>query len=238
MLRRRARPRLRPVLRHDLVRDGHSRISRKRSTSPRACTSSFPASCWPTTARRRSTGRRSSTTPRSRKFQRELGAMGYKFQFITLAGFHALNYSMFQLARGYKESQMTRVRRSCSRRVRRRGVATPPTKHQREVGAGYFDDVTQTVTAGTVVDCRRCKGSTEEAPVHQEPELFRTTRGGGRPRLRVGCGAAGSRRSHEVRAHRRANGREEDHDQQGRLDLGARPCRSFLSSRVTASAST
>jgi isocitrate lyase len=95
------------------------------------------------------------------KFQRELGAMGYKFQFITLAGFHALNYSMFQLAKGYRESQM-----SAYVALQQAEFAAEPdgytaTKHQREVGAGYFDDVTQTVTGG-LSSVTAMKGSTEE----------------------------------------------------------------------------
>ena len=84
-----------------LVRDVDARPGRGARSSPRRSTSSSRASCSPTTARRRSTGRRSSTTTRSRGFQRELGAMGYKFQFVTLAGFHALNAAMFELAHGY-----------------------------------------------------------------------------------------------------------------------------------------
>jgi isocitrate lyase len=96
------------------------------------------------------------------KFQRELGAMGYKFQFITLAGFHALNYSMFQLARGYKDAQMTAYVKLQQDEFGAEGVGYTATKHQREVGAGYFDDVTQTVTAGTS-SLSALKGSTEEA---------------------------------------------------------------------------
>lgn len=96
------------------------------------------------------------------KFQRELGAMGYQFQFVTLAGFHALNYSMFQLARGYKESQMTAYVKLQQEEFGAQSVGYTATKHQREVGAGYFDDVTQTVTAGTS-SITALKGSTEEA---------------------------------------------------------------------------
>ncbi len=96
------------------------------------------------------------------KFQRELGAMGYKFQFITLAGFHALNYSMFQLARGYKASQMTAYVQLQEQEFAAEKDGYTATKHQREVGAGYFDDVTQTVTAGQS-SVTALKGSTEEA---------------------------------------------------------------------------
>lgn len=95
------------------------------------------------------------------KFQRELGAMGYKFQFITLAGFHALNYSMFQLARGYKASQMAAYVQLQEQEFAAEKDGYSATKHQREVGAGYFDDVTQTVTAGQS-SVTAMKGSTEE----------------------------------------------------------------------------
>jgi isocitrate lyase len=95
------------------------------------------------------------------KFQRELGAMGYRFQFITLAGFHALNFSMFELARGYKAQQM-----SAYVRLQQAEFAAEPhgytaTKHQREVGAGYFDAVTQIVSGGNS-SLTALTGSTEE----------------------------------------------------------------------------
>lgn len=100
------------------------------------------------------------------KFQRELGAMGYKFQFITLAGFHALNYSMFQLARGYKATQMAAYVTLQEQEFAAEKDGYSATKHQREVGAGYFDDVTQTVTAGQS-SVTAMKGSTEEAQFHK-----------------------------------------------------------------------
>ena len=83
------------------------------------------------------------------KFQRELAAMGYRFQFITLAGFHALNFSMFQLARGYKTQQMTAYVSLQQAEFAAERDGYTATKHQREVGAGYFDAVTQTVSGGT-----------------------------------------------------------------------------------------
>jgi isocitrate lyase len=100
------------------------------------------------------------------KFQRELGAMGYKFQFITLAGFHALNYSMYELARGYKSSQMSAYVALQEQEFAAEKHGYTATKHQREVGAGYFDDVTQTVTGGRS-SVTAMKGSTEEAQFHQ-----------------------------------------------------------------------
>ncbi len=95
------------------------------------------------------------------KFQRELGAMGYRFQFITLAGFHALNYSMFQLAKGYRESQMTAYVKLQQEEFGAEAIGYTATKHQREVGAGYFDEVTQAVTGGQS-SVTAMSGSTEE----------------------------------------------------------------------------
>jgi isocitrate lyase len=95
------------------------------------------------------------------KFQRELGAMGYKFQFITLAGFHALNYSMFELARGYKAQQMTAYVALQQAEFAAEPNGYTATKHQREVGAGYFDDVTQVVSGGNS-SVTALTGSTEE----------------------------------------------------------------------------
>lgn len=100
------------------------------------------------------------------KFQRELGAMGYKFQFITLAGFHALNYSMFQLAKGYKATQMSAYVQLQEQEFASEKDGYTATKHQREVGAGYFDDVTQTVTAGHS-SVTAMKDSTEEEQFHK-----------------------------------------------------------------------
>jgi isocitrate lyase len=95
------------------------------------------------------------------KFQRELGAMGYKFQFITLAGFHALNYSMFELAQSYKSSHMSAYVALQQAEFAAEGRGYTATKHQREVGAGYFDDVTQTISAGSS-SLSALHGSTEE----------------------------------------------------------------------------
>jgi isocitrate lyase len=96
------------------------------------------------------------------RFQRELAAMGYRFQFITLAGFHLINFSMYELARGYRDSQMTAYVALQQAEFAAEAHGYTATKHQREVGAGYFDDVTQTVTAGAS-SITAMKGSTEEA---------------------------------------------------------------------------
>ena len=95
------------------------------------------------------------------KFQRELAAMGYRFQFITLAGFHALNYSMFELARGYKAQQMSAYVKLQEGEFAAESGGYTATKHQREVGAGYFDAVTQAVSGGSS-SLSALAGSTEE----------------------------------------------------------------------------
>jgi isocitrate lyase len=95
------------------------------------------------------------------RFQRELGAMGYRFQFITLAGFHALNFSMFELARGYRERQMAAYVELQQAEFAAESHGYSATRHQREVGAGYFDEVTQAITGGTS-SLGALAGSTEE----------------------------------------------------------------------------
>jgi isocitrate lyase len=100
------------------------------------------------------------------KFQKELGAMGYKFQFITLAGFHALNYGMFDLAHGYARRQMSAFVDLQEREFAAADRGFTAVKHQREVGTGYFDSVTQTIQAGTS-STTALKGSTEEEQFNQ-----------------------------------------------------------------------
>jgi len=82
------------------------------------------------------------------KFQRELGAMGYKFQFVTLAGFHALNHSMFQLAKGYKESGMSAYSSLQDAEFGSEVDGYTATKHQHEVGTGYYDKVSTVLSSG------------------------------------------------------------------------------------------
>jgi isocitrate lyase len=82
------------------------------------------------------------------KFQRELGAMGYKFQFITLAGFHQLNFGMYELARGYKARQMAAYSELQEAEFAAEVNGYTATKHQREVGTGYFDAVSLAITGG------------------------------------------------------------------------------------------
>ena len=95
------------------------------------------------------------------KFQTELGAAGYKFQFITLAGFHSVNFAMFELARGYQESGMTAYSRLQEREFASETAGYRATKHQAFVGTGYFDAVTQVITGG-ISSVAALKGSTEE----------------------------------------------------------------------------
>ncbi len=95
------------------------------------------------------------------KFQRELGAMGYKFQFITLAGFHALNYSMFELAHGYARNNMTAFVELQQKEFAAVEKGFTAVKHQREVGTSYFDDITQTVSGGKA-STGALHGSTED----------------------------------------------------------------------------
>ncbi len=95
-------------------------------------------------------------------FQEEIGAMGYRFQFVTLAGFHALNYSMFDLARNYKERGMEAYSELQQAEFAAEEYGYTATKHQREVGAGYFDEVAQIVAGGSA-STTALTGSTEEA---------------------------------------------------------------------------
>jgi isocitrate lyase len=99
------------------------------------------------------------------KFQRELGAMGYKFQFVTLAGFHALNYSMFTLAHGYQARGMSAYSELQEAEFAAEADGYTATKHQREVGTGYFDEVAQ-VIAGGESSTTALHGSTEQEQFH------------------------------------------------------------------------
>ncbi|MFN0154721.1 MAG: isocitrate lyase [Gaiella sp.] len=95
-------------------------------------------------------------------FQDELGSLGYRFQFITLAGFHSLNTGMFQLAKGYRETAMSAYVELQEQEFALESSGYTATRHQREVGAGYFDQVVETVTGGAA-STLALKGSTEES---------------------------------------------------------------------------
>ncbi|SFF94427.1 isocitrate lyase [Duganella sp. CF458] len=101
------------------------------------------------------------------KFQKELGAMGYKFQFITLAGFHSLNYGMFNLAHGYARRQMSAFVELQEAEFAATARGFTAVKHQREVGTGYFDAVTQAIQQGQS-STTALHGSTEDEQFFDE----------------------------------------------------------------------
>ncbi len=107
------------------------------------------------------------------RFQRELGALGYKFQFVTLAGFHALNLAMFELARGYRQRGMAAYADLQQAEFASEVSGYTATKHQREVGTGYFDAVAQAVSNGSS-STTALEGSTETAQFFE----LRTTQAG------------------------------------------------------------
>ena len=96
------------------------------------------------------------------EFQQAIGEMGYKFQFVTLAGFHALNFSMFNLAKGYSESGMAAYSKLQQAEFDAEDQGYTATKHQREVGTGYFDEIKNVITGGES-STGAMEGSTEEA---------------------------------------------------------------------------
>jgi isocitrate lyase len=104
------------------------------------------------------------------KFQKELGAMGYKFQFITLAGFHSLNYSMFNLAHGYARNQMSAFVELQEAEFAAAEKGFTAVKHQREVGTGYFDAVTQAIQQGQS-STTALHGSTEDEQFFESKAL-------------------------------------------------------------------
>ena len=101
-------------------------------------------------------------------YQKEIGKLGYKFQFVTLAGFHALNHSMFELARGYKDRGMAAYSELQQAEFASEKDGYSATRHQREVGTGYFDEVAQVVSGGT--------SSTTALAGSTEAEQFQTTK--------------------------------------------------------------
>ncbi|UCE90570.1 MAG: isocitrate lyase [Pseudomonadota bacterium] len=103
------------------------------------------------------------------RFQRELAAMGYRFQFITLAGFHALNYSMFTLARDYRDVQMPAYVQLQEAEFAAESQGYTATRHQREVGTGYFDRVNNVINGG-LSSLTALAGSTEEAQFDEDDD--------------------------------------------------------------------
>src|SRR5260370_19582333 len=107
------------------------------------------------------------------KFQRELGEMGYKFQFITLAGFHALNHSMFSLAQGYADEGMPAYVRLQDAEFAAEADGYTATRHQREVGTGYFDLVTSAITPDSVTTALARSTASAQFPAPHQPPTAR-----------------------------------------------------------------
>ena len=159
-----ARQSLRPVRGPDLGRDRHTRSRARPGVRHRAAPGFPRASGWRTTAHRRSTGKRPSATTRSREFQDRLGELGYAFQFITLAGFHALNHSMFSLAKGYATDGMSSYVALQEAEFAAEADGYTATRHQAEVGTGYFDRVTTALNPNS--ETTALADSTEAAQFH------------------------------------------------------------------------
>src|ERR1019366_2183565 len=106
--------------------------------------------------------------PTIAKFQKELGKLGYKFQFITLACFHALNFSMFKLAEGYRDRQMAAYVDLQTEEFAAEARGYTATRHQREVGAGYFDQLNLVISAGSA-STTALADSTEEDQFEARP---------------------------------------------------------------------
>ena len=114
------------------------------------------------------------------KFQRELGAMGYKFQFVTLAGFHSLNHGMFELALGYKDRGMAAYSELQQAEFASEAAGYSATRHQREVGTGYFDQVAMTISGGASSTTTALSDSTEAAQFAKEASSVRPLSHGAR----------------------------------------------------------
>jgi isocitrate lyase len=111
-------------------------------------------------------------------FQQDLAALGYKFQFITLAGWHLINLETFDLAAAYRDEGMPAYVRVQEREFAREADGYTATKHQREAGTGYFDQVLQTVSGGQA-STGALSGSTEEQQFHGTPRAAESARKGG-----------------------------------------------------------
>jgi isocitrate lyase len=132
---------------------------------PRRCMPSIRTRCWPTTARPASTGRKTSTTRPSPSSSGSWGPWATSFSSSPLAGWHNLNYRTFELAKGYKERGMSAFVELQQLEFAAEKEGFTAVKHQREVGAGYFDEVLMAITAGQA-STAALAGSTEEAQFH------------------------------------------------------------------------
>ncbi len=120
--------------------------------------------------------RKKLSPERIANFQHDIGRMGYKFQFVTLAGFHSLNLSMFELARGYRERGMAAYSELQQAEFAAEAAGYTATRHQREVGVGYFDAVA-TAAAGGQSSTTALSGSTEAAQFHDDAPTHDVHRG-------------------------------------------------------------
>ena len=161
----RARAELRAVRRHALVRNVQHPISAEAKKFAERMHAEFPGQTAGLQLLALVQLEDEARSPTIAKFQRELGAMGYKFQFVTLAGFHALNYSMFKLAHGYRDRGMAAYSELQEAEFAAEADGYTATKHQHEVGTGYFDDVAR-VIAGGESSTAALRGSTEEEQFH------------------------------------------------------------------------
>ena len=114
--------------------------------------------------------RKKLSPERIASFQQDIGSMGYRFQFVTLAGFHSLNLSMFELARGYRERGMAAYSELQQAEFAAEAAGYTATRHQREVGVGYFDAVATAVSGGQL-STMAFSGSTEAAQFHDQPPM-------------------------------------------------------------------
>jgi isocitrate lyase len=120
----------------------------RRAALPRACTRCIPNKLLAYNCSPSFNWEKNLDDATIARFQREIGAMGYKFQFITLAGFHQLNFGMYELARGYKDRQMAAYSELQQAEFAAEVNGYTATKHQREVGTGYFDAIATTLAGG------------------------------------------------------------------------------------------
>ena len=157
----RAVARLRTVRGRALVRDVDARSAARRASSPRRSTSGIPRKLLAYNCSPSFNWRKALSDEEIAGFQQQLGEWGYRFQFITLAGFHSLNAGMFELARGYRDHGMSAYVELQEREFALEPDGYTATRHQREVGAGYFDKVMQAVSKDS--STLALHGSTEEA---------------------------------------------------------------------------
>ena len=143
-----ARARLCAACRPAVVRNQPSRTSTRRGPSPKASTRAIPGKLLAYNCSPSFNWRAKLDEQTIANFQRELGAMGYKFQFVTLAGFHSLNHGMFELASGYRDRGMAAYSELQQAEFASEANGYTATRHQREVGTGYFDAVATAISGG------------------------------------------------------------------------------------------